>query len=132
MKHIFKTQPAFVSLIAVLILGAVGLSISAYIILFAVAASRDSLSVSQSAQARSLATACAESALEQIREIAAYTGTTNLTLGNGTCSYVVVNTGGETRTISITATVSGVVRRLSLVVTGINPVITTGSWQEVP
>jgi hypothetical protein len=132
MKNIFKTQPAFVSLIAVLILGAVGFSISAYIILFAVAASRDSLSVSQSAQARSLAAACAESALEQIRENISYIGTTNLDLNGGTCSYVVTDTAGETRTISVTATVSGVVRRLSLVVTDINPVITTGSWQEVP
>lgn len=132
MKYNFSLKPAFVSLISVLILGAVGLSISVYMILFGLASSRDSLSLSQSSQARTLATACAESALEQIRETAAYTGTTNLILGNGTCSYTVANTGGETRTISVTATVSEVVRRLSLTVIDIIPVIITDSWQEVP
>ncbi|PIT94606.1 hypothetical protein COT98_02590 [Candidatus Falkowbacteria bacterium CG10_big_fil_rev_8_21_14_0_10_39_9] len=132
MKYNFTLKPAFVSLISVLILGAVGLSISVYIILFGLASSRDSLSLSQSAQAQTLATACAESALEQIRETAAYTGTTNLSLGHGTCFYTVANTGGETRIINVTATVSGVVRRLSLVVVDIVPLIITSSWQEVP
>ncbi len=132
MKYFSSRQPAFVSMISVLILGAVGLSISIYIILFSLSSSKNSLSLSQSTQARTLATACAESALEQIRENTSYTGTTNLTLSSGTCSYIVTNTGGETRTITVTATVSSVVRRLSLTVTAINPIITTGSWQEIP
>ncbi|OIO07956.1 hypothetical protein COX21_01965 [Candidatus Falkowbacteria bacterium CG23_combo_of_CG06-09_8_20_14_all_41_10] len=125
-------QPAFVSVISVLILGVVGLSISIYIILFSLASSKNSLSLSQSTQARTLATAGAESALEQIREDPAYTGTTDLTLSEGLCSYMVADTGGETRTISVTATVAAVVRHLSLTVTAINPVITIGFWQEVP
>lgn len=119
-------------MVSVLILGAVGLSVSLYIILFSLAASKNSLSLSQSVQARTLATACAESALEKIRETSSYTGTTNMSLGNGTCSYTVSNTGGETRTITVVATVASTVRRISLAVTAITPVITTGSWQETP
>jgi len=125
-------QPAFISLVGVLILGAVGLSVSVFIILFALASSRNSLSLSQSTQARTLATACAESALEQIRETPAYIGTTTLTFTEGVCSYAVANTGGETRTINVTATVIGTTRRLFLTITAINPVIVIGSWQEMP
>lgn len=132
MKYINSQKPAFVSLIGVLILGAVGLSISVYIILLSLSSSRSSFSLIQSGQARTLANACAESALEQIRETPTYTGTTSLTLNSGSCSYTVANTGGETRTVSVTATVSSVVRRLAITITAISPVITTGTWQETP
>lgn len=131
MKNI-NHRSAFVSLVSVLILGAVGLSISVYIILFSLASSKNSLSLAQSAQSRMLANACAESALEQIREVPAFVGTANLTLGGGDCSYTVSNTGGETRNVIVVSAVSGVVRRLTLTVTAINPLIITSLWQEIP
>jgi hypothetical protein len=113
-----------------LILGAIGLSVSVYIIIFSLSASKNSLSLVQSSQARALTSVCAERALEQIRELPTYIGTTNLSLSSGICSFTISNTGGETRTIAIIATVSSVVRRLSLTITAINPVISIGSWQE--
>ncbi|MFA4942425.1 MAG: hypothetical protein WC564_02190 [Patescibacteria group bacterium] len=130
MKNINKQPSAFVSLISVLILGAIGLSVSVYIIIFSLSASKNSLSLVQSSQARALTSVCAERALEQIRELPTYIGTTNLSLSSGICSFTISNTGGETRTIAIIATVSSVVRRLSLTITAINPVISIGSWQE--
>lgn len=127
-----QQSPAFITLISVLILSAVGLSVSVFLILFSVGSSRNSFSSVQSAQARLLAAGCAESALEQIRESTSYSGTTNLSFSQGTCSYTVTLGVGEARTISASGTVGAVVRRLSISVTAINPTITVSSWQEVP
>jgi len=127
-----RFKPAFISLISVLILGAIGLSISIYIVLLSLASSKTSFSMSLSSQARMLANNCAEIALEVIRDNNSFTGVGTSSSPIGTCSYTVANTGGETRTIGVAATSSSVVRKLSITVTAINPAIITGSWQETP
>lgn len=125
-----RRTKGFVSLISVLILGAVGLAVVVSLIQMGLGSSRTSFATEQSLQARSLADTCGEQGLEQIRENTSYTGTTNVTLGSGTCSYTVTNTGGTTRSLTAVGTVGTIVRHLTITVATVSPV-TLMSWQEV-
>jgi hypothetical protein len=125
-----KHPDGFVTLISVLILGAVGLAVAVSLMLLGVDSSRTSLSLEQSLQARGLADACVETALQQIRTNNAFTGTANLTFGAGTCTYTVTNTGGTTRSITTSGTVDTIVRRVSVSLSAVAPV-TISLWQEV-
>lgn len=120
----------FVTLISVLIMGAVGVAIMSALILQGLGSSRTSFASQQSLQARGLADACGEIALGTIRSNTSYTGTTNLTIGSGTCTFTVTNTGGSTRNISAAGTVATIVRHISISVATVSPV-TAASWQEV-
>lgn len=120
----------FVTLISVLILGAVGVAVVVSLIQLGLGSSRTSFATEQSVQARGLADACGEEALDTIRGNTSYTGTTNVTLGNGTCSYTVTNTGGTTRSVTAVGTVGTIVRHVTIVVATVSPVSLT-SWQEV-
>ncbi len=122
----------YITLISVLVVGAVGIAIASSLILLGNASSRTSFALQQSLQAKGLANACAEEALEQIRESTPYTGTGNLTLGQGTCSYTVTDTGGTNRTVTTSGTVGTIVRKVSVTITAIDPLIVVSSWQEIP
>ncbi|MEK7631850.1 MAG: hypothetical protein AAB445_03220 [Patescibacteria group bacterium] len=127
----FARKPkAFITLISVLILGAVGVAIALSLVLLGVGASRSAFASGQSVQAKNLANACAETALNTIRSTPAFTGTIPLTLGAGTCSATITNTGGTTRLVVASGTVGTVVRRVSITVATVAPVTLT-SWQEV-
>ena len=114
-----KSSHGFITLISVLVVGAVGVAITLSMILLELGSSRTSFALEQSNQAKALANACAEEAMQQIRDSTPFTGTGNLTLGQGTCSYTVTNTGGQNRTI----TASGINQ--------INPAMAVTSWQEM-
>ena len=131
-KKWYNNNAGYVTLISVLVVGAVGVVIALSLILLGSGASRTSFALQQSAQAKGLANACAEEALEQIRESTAFTGSGNLTLGQGTCSYTVTNTGGTNRTVTTSGTVGTIVRKLTIIITAINPLIIVSSWQEGP
>ncbi len=116
---------------SVLIVGAVGTTIALAIILSGLASSRSGFAFMQSAQANALAYACAEEALQQIRDSTPFTGSGNLSLGQGACTYTVLSQGGQNRTVDAVGTVGTVVRKMRVTITTINPQIVVSSWQEV-
>jgi hypothetical protein len=120
----------FVTLISVLVLGAVGVAVVTSLLLLGVGSSRSSFAAEQSLQARGLADACAETALQQIRTNSAFTGTNTLTFGSNSCTYTVTNSGGTTRAVVSSGTVGTVVRRVNVSVATVSPV-TILLWQEV-
>jgi len=124
-------KKGYVALITVLITGAIGVAIATSLLLLGLGSSRTSFALEQSNQAKALANACAEEALQQIRDSTPFTGTGSLTLGQGTCGYTVVNDGGENRTVTASGTVGTVVRKIKIIVNTINPAINLTSWQEV-
>ena len=126
-----NSNTGYVALITVLVIGAVGTAIAVSVILLGLGSSRTSFALEQSNQAKALANACAEEALQQIRDSTPFTGTGSLTLGQGTCGYTVVNDGGENRTVTASGTVGTVVRKIKIIVNTINPAINLTSWQEV-
>ena len=118
------------ALLAVLIVGAAATAVASTLLLSGVDNQRAALVVQQSVQAQGLATACAEEALQQMHDNSAFTGTNSLSLGQGSCSYTVANTGGSNRTITTSGTVGSVVRKAQIYVT-ITTSISITSWQEV-
>lgn len=125
-------KKGYITLISVLVLGAVGVAITLSLLLLGVGSSRTSFALEQSNQAKGLANACAEEALQQIRDATAFTGNGNLSLGQGTCAYTVTSQGGSNRTVDATGTVGTVVRKVRVSITAINPSIVTSSWEEIP
>jgi shikimate 5-dehydrogenase len=120
----------FTTLLLVLITGTVGSAIAISLVLSGLGYSRSSLVINQSDEAKALADSCAEKALEDIRENLTSSGTVNLSLGQGACSYTITPGIGEARTIDATGTSGTVVRNTRVVIDAIKPKINTVSWQE--
>jgi len=125
-------RPGFITLITILIIAAVATATATTLLLLGVASTRSSFAEQQSVQARALAYACAEEALQQVRDNPAFSGGATLPLGSGTCTYNVQVLAGENRTVTVSGTVGTVVRKAQISVTAINPTITVSTWQEVP
>ena len=126
-----QTQRGYITLLSVLIVGAVGVAIATTLLLQGTNRSRSSFALQQQAQARALADACAEEGLQQLADNNSFTGTAGLTLGAGECSYTVVDTGGSTRRVEATGTVGTIVQKARIEVSALSPQITLSSWQEV-
>ena len=126
-----KSSAGFVTLLSVLVVAAVGVAIATSLLLLGVGSFRTSFAYTQSNQAKGLASACAEEALQQIRDATSFTGSGNLSLGQGTCSYTVTSQGGQNRTITASGTVGTIIRKTKVIINKITPLITVISWQEV-
>ena len=112
-----RNEHGYVALLSVLVAGAVATAIATALLLQGTDSQRETLIIQQSLQARGLADACAEEALQQLHDAATFTGSNNLTLGTGSCTYTVTNTGPTTRTITANSTVGNVVRKITVYVT---------------
>ncbi len=121
----------YIALLAVLIVGGASLAIGLGLLTLGTDSQRSALVAQQSAQARSLSTACAEEALQVIHDNTIYTGTNNIILGLSGCSYTVTNTGGSARTIDTSANVGGIIRKVKIYATIGSSNISITSWQEV-
>ena len=99
---IFKTplssnrSKGYITLVSILIIGAVGFSISISLISSGLGNSRTSFALEQSAKAKGLADACAEFALKDIRQLASFIGTKTIHIGDNSCTYSVVHLGENT------------------------------------
>src|SRR3990172_255551 len=114
----------YVALVSVLLVGAIGVVIATTLLLLGLGHSRTSFSAQQSTQARGLANACAEDALQRVRSSnGSFTRTQSLTLPTGTGTLTVTTQGGQTRTVEATGTAGSVVRRVKITITSINPLI---------
>lgn len=134
-----KYNKGFITLMATLLVVAVGLSISVSLLILGVDSSRTSFVIVQSYQANALANACSEEALQLIYDSMAvvpppdpipFTGTGGLTMGQGGCSYTVTDTGGGTMNITTSGTVGDAIRKNQIILSSVSP-ITVSSWQEI-
>ena len=131
-KYNKKTRSgAYVTLISVLIVSSIGLSIAISLMLLGIGTSRNSLAVEQANQAKTVANACAETALRRIRFEPGFAGSDSIAIGQGMCSYTVTNLGGDNRDIDATGTVGTIVRKVQISVNDIDVEIGIGSWKEV-
>ncbi len=126
-----KISKGFSALFVVVVLGGVALSLALALSTSAIWSIRGSVDAKTSNQAKALANACAEVALETLRENNAYVGTSTLTLDGQTCAFSVLFLGGTERRIEVTATVGDIVRKLAVITGAFNPLVVS-SWQEVP
>lgn len=128
-----KPKEGYIALTTVLIVGVVASVIMVSLLTLGLGYTRSSNSEYLSIQAKTLANACAEDALRQIRANTSFTATnTTINLGSGSCTYSVTNTGGTNRTIDVSGAAASVTRKLQIFITAISPKITISSWQEIP
>ena len=126
-----KYQKGYIALVTVLVTGAVGMAIAVSLLSMGSSSTRTGLSLVQSNQAKALANACAEEALQQIHDSVSFEGTGSLTLGKGSCSYTVTALSFQSRTITASGTVGTIVRKVSIALDNITPNINITSWKEV-
>lgn len=125
-----EKQSGYITLLSVLIVGAVGVAISTSLVLLGLGNSRTGFALQQMYQAKALSDACAENALLEIRNSTSFTGSGSLTLGQGICSYTVTSQGGQNRTMTVTGVVGSVTRKAKITLSKITPDITVASWKE--
>ena len=126
-----QNQSGFSTLIIVIILGGVALALAISLSTSSFWSIQGSRNTKISTVAKSLVNACAEVALHAMRENNLYTGADTVVLSGNSCSYTVTDTGGTTRLVTVTGTVSDITRKLSIISASFNPLVIT-SWEEVP
>ena len=131
MKTLNKNKKGYIALISVLIVGAAGIAVTLSLLFLGTGANRTSFAFEQANQAKALANSCVEEALQQIRDSTLFVGNDNLAFDQGICAYTVVSQGSENRTIEAWGTVGTTIRRVKVVVQGINPLVEVVSWLEV-
>lgn len=120
----------FITLLLVLITSAIGVAIATSVIISGLGSSRNGLTLIQSDQARALTDACAERGLEAIRDDPNASGTTNMNIGQGNCSYT-ISGSGDNRTVVAIGQLSEAKRKVNVIINAIKPKINVTSWQEV-
>ena len=126
-----QTQPGYITLLSIIILGAVGSLIIATMVVIGVGQIRSSIEITQSLQSQASANACTEEALEKIRENTAFTGSGTLNFAQGSCFYQVTSGVGQARTINASSTPLTIVRKVRVNLDTITPKIHITSWKEV-
>lgn len=126
-----KLRRGYITLVSVLVVGAIGVAIMLSLILLGIGISRTSFAYQQSNQAKGLANACGEEAMQRIRDSTPFVGSGTLLLGQGTCGYTVTTQGPQNRTITASGTVGTIIRKVRIVINRINPTIQVVSWQEI-
>lgn len=121
----------FVTLTAVIIIGALLVIMSVGLLQSGVAGARVGIAREAGLRARLAADACAERALQEIRNDTSFTGSATLTVGGVDCSYTVTSQGGQNRTIQASATAGAATRRVMIRISEINPLIVVDQWEEV-
>lgn len=126
-----KKESGYITLLSTLFLIAIGGVVAGSIILLGLGFSKTSFALYQSNEAKALANACAEEALQKIQESTPFSGSATITLGDGTCTYTVTKLTGSNRTITTSGTVGTIIRKVSISIDQLSPNINITSWQEV-
>lgn len=131
MKPFLKNiKRGYVALMSVILMGALGIAVMVSVISQGVTSSKTELSLQQSGQARILATACIEEALQIILETATTSSTANLTIGAGNCTYS-INKPAASVIINSTGNFGTLVKRIQVILSTSSPSIVLSSWQDV-
>lgn len=121
----------FVIIYAVIILGAITLSMIVYFSWLAIFSLKSESSHRKSDQAVYLADTCAEIALQHIWSDVNYSGSGNFSGYGGDCTYAVSNSGGENRQINATGIIDNITRKVKISIDKVNSNINIASWREV-
>ena len=134
MHHFGKPhdQRGVITLLAVLVVGAIGMAVSVSALLASINEAKTGVSETESAKARGIANACAERALNALRSNLNYLGNETLSLGDGSCAILpVLNPGTPSPTINVQGTVGSASRKIQILISSTQPSIQLASWKEV-
>lgn len=130
LKAYMIKEKGFITLMTVIIVVAVAAALTISVILLGTDSLRTGQIVNNEQEATATADACAEEALGQIRT-RDLIGSGSMSVGTGTCSYVITSGGGEARTIEVTASASGITRRIRITIDAMNPELHVTAWEDV-
>jgi hypothetical protein len=123
-------QRGYAVLLATIVLTSLGLVVAGSVLLAGANFLKSGRLSQQSAQARALANACTELAIQTVAVTPTFTGPGNATFNSGTCNYTASIVSGNDRTIQATGTVGTVVRKVRVTYTT-TPSLQVTEWQEV-
>lgn len=121
----------FVMLISVLVIGAIAVSATLYLILSGLNLSQNSFALEQSNIAKSLANSCAETALNKIEMCSSTVGSFELLFDGKKCNYDIIDSGESEKTIESSAIEQDIFRKVKIVVDLNLSSFGISSWQEV-
>lgn len=121
----------YIALISILIISAVLLLVAVSSGLLSISEANIGLEKSQGSRAFYSASACAEEALQKIREFLSFSGSGNIATKEGSCSYQVTKSDGQNRLITASGTAQNTTRKIKIAIDQILPEINISSWQEV-
>lgn len=130
-SHSLKFRKGYIALVSVILMAALGLGIMLSVVASGVDASKTDFSLQQSWTARSVASSCAEEALQRIVETGTTSSSGGLTVASGTCTYVIISTAGEDITVQSTGFLGSVTSKIKVVIATTTPVMSLSSWEEV-
>jgi hypothetical protein len=121
----------YIAFISVVIISAIGVSLMLSVITAGVNASKTDFALQQLSSARSMASSCAEEALQQIFETGTTSSSGNLTIASGTCTYLILSNNGQNITIRSIGTLGTVTSKVLVLVASTSPFLSLSSWEEV-
>lgn len=131
-SHTEKKSEGFVALVSVIIIGAIAVAVVVSLLLFGISSVQSGEAVEQSARARYMADACAEYALEQLREDPSYAGEENLEIGSGSCEILPTETLSDGVVVIKSMGSDGdAVRKVRVVTNHLRPSVSVSIWEEV-
>ena len=133
MKHVLQKinyRDGYVALVSVILVCAIGVAIMVSVIASGVMAGKTDFALQQSGAARSMASSCAEEALQIILETSTTSANGNLTIASTTCAYQITSSSSQT-IINATGVVGTITSKIKVIITSTSPSITLSSWQEV-
>lgn len=126
-----KHSQGYIALITTLVVGSLAMLVTVGMLSIGITQTQTALVSYDGYRAQQLAEACAEYALQEIRNSTSFSGSGGETLGAGSCTYDVNSGGGENRTIEALGTVKDNTHRIEISIDQINPSINVTSWQLV-
>ncbi|MEK7656079.1 MAG: hypothetical protein AAB386_05385 [Patescibacteria group bacterium] len=127
-----KLLRGYIALISIILIEAILLVIGAGILLRSSGVAKTDVSIDKQARAQAAVSACADYALNQLKETTVYTGNQLINVGGDTCYIMNVSgIGGTNRTVQATSTVSGYTRKIKIQITKVNPTMIISSWEDV-
>ena len=124
----FKKQKGFIAITTVIIVSALVLIVGIGISLESIGEMKMGLQKSLSSQSYYLTNLCAEQALMNLEEDSSYLGDEIINISNGSCTILPIEGNW---TIKVSASSSGQIKKMKLVLNQIDPEIIVDSWEEV-
>ncbi len=130
-KYSNSARRGYIALLSVIVVGVIGTAVMLSIMLLGISTSKTDFAVQQSGNAKVLASSCGEEALQKILETGTTSDSANLTIGSGTCSYLITSQNGQNITINATGITGTLISKVKIVIATTSPAIILSSWQEV-
>jgi len=127
-----SVRRGYTFLLSVLFIGAIALAVTAMMLMLGWLTMINSRILEQSGRALEVAMTCADHGLLELFKDNAYQGNEELTVGENTCSILVVGgSGNDDRSLCTEGTSGATTRRVEIIIERILPSIQIFAWQEV-